>query len=288
MKVKRIETIFTGNTAFTENIEYSDTVPYSLFEKNIKPREITPPYSCPTLELLLLFDVRGTLFYGLQTLPVNGNQAFLIPPNIVHNTDLSCAHGKKIVLEFSLEHMEKYLSLDNILKLHNTSIWDLNSIYTEEFDNFYSCIKNLIQYDGDFVRCFKEILTIFEIMIRSTKKENRRLTLDYSKVALFQKLINWTISNIDQNITSRDAASVVGFTNTYFCRYFKQITGMTYTECLQHLRINHAQYLLSTGHSVSECCYACGYSNISYFIRLFQKYTGMTMLQYGKKYAREI
>lgn len=288
MKVNRIETIFSGNTAFTENLEYSDTVPYSLIEKKIESKEVTAPYSCPTLELLLLFDVHGTLFYGLQALPVDGNQAFLIPPNIVHNTDLTCTHGKKIVLEFSLEHMKKYIHLDGILNLYNTNILELNSIYIEEFDDLHKCIKNLIRYDGDFIRCFKEILTMFEIMIRATQKEKHHISLDYSKVAVFQKLIDWTISNIDQNITSKDAASIVGFTNAYFCRYFKQITGMTYIECLQYLRVNRAQYLLSTGHSVSECCYACGYSNISYFIRLFRKHTGMTMLQYSKKYIRDI
>lgn len=284
MKVQRIESTFNGNTAFTENIEYSDTVPYSLIVKEISGREITPLYQCPTLELLLLFDVTGSLFYGLQSLPVQGNQAFLIPPNIVHNTDLLCEHSRKIVIEFSLEHMNRYINLDRVLSLQELSLHDLNTVYTDEFEQIYACIQNLVIYDGNFVKCFSEILKLFDIMTASTLKERKPLSLDYSKAAVFQKLINWTIINISSPITNADASRITGLTETYFCRYFKQITGMTYGEYLQYLRINYAQTLLAEGKSVSECSYECGYSNISYFIRVFRKHTGMTMLQYRKKF----
>ena len=40
--------------------------------------------------------------------------------------------------------------------------------------------------------------------------------------------------------------------------------------------------MLEKGAFISDCCFECGYTNISYFISILKKYTGKTILDYKK------
>ena len=66
-------------------------------------------------------------------------------------------------------------------------------------------------------------------------------------------------------------------TPAYLSRIIKQKTGMSYKEYLTGLRIEEAKkMLLDQNMSVMDVCQNIGYVNVSYFIKIFQEYTGMT------------
>ena len=57
---------------------------------------------------------------------------------------------------------------------------------------------------------------------------------------------------------------------TYFCRYFKESTGMSPIEYLINLRIEEAARLIrETDYKIIEICLLSGFDNSSYFIRKF-------------------
>jgi two-component system response regulator YesN len=61
------------------------------------------------------------------------------------------------------------------------------------------------------------------------------------------------------------------------CLLFKQETGETINEYLTKVRIEKAKELLSDPRNkFYEVCYTVGYSDPSYFSKLFKKYTGLT------------
>ena len=52
---------------------------------------------------------------------------------------------------------------------------------------------------------------------------------------------------------------------------------------LNYQRIEHACYALSTGDAaVTDVAYACGFNDLSYFIKTFRKYKGVTPGQYRR------
>lgn len=68
---------------------------------------------------------------------------------------------------------------------------------------------------------------------------------------------------------------------TYLSRIIKQESGMNYKEYLMALRIEEAkELLLNKEVSVMDVCVRCGYSDASYFIKVFQKCTGETPAKY--------
>ena len=67
----------------------------------------------------------------------------------------------------------------------------------------------------------------------------------------------------------------------YVSRLFKRYYKMTFTECLQLIRLNRAAgYLSSTTKPVEEIIVEIGYENSSYFHRLFKQRYGITPKQY--------
>ncbi|MBO4408972.1 MAG: helix-turn-helix transcriptional regulator [Clostridiales bacterium] len=79
------------------------------------------------------------------------------------------------------------------------------------------------------------------------------------------------------NLSTSDMADTVGMSYSYFSRCFKDLTGENFTEYLTKTRINEAKYRLkNTNTPVSKIATEVGFSNPSYFIAMFRKYTGQT------------
>lgn len=69
-------------------------------------------------------------------------------------------------------------------------------------------------------------------------------------------------------------------------RRFKQATGCTLIERLQHLRIEEAKRLLELGEvPVDEISAAVGYEDASFFRRLFKRSTSLTPREYRRMFA---
>ena len=87
--------------------------------------------------------------------------------------------------------------------------------------------------------------------------------------------------NFSEDITLATVADHLHVNTSYLSTLFRQVTGMTFKEHLNRVRIEEAARLLSnTDYSVMEIAIACGYKDQSYFTKVFKKLTGLTPKQY--------
>ncbi|RMG73131.1 MAG: AraC family transcriptional regulator, partial [Bacteroidetes bacterium] len=68
----------------------------------------------------------------------------------------------------------------------------------------------------------------------------------------------------------RELAALTHLSEAAFCRYFKRMTRLTFTEFVNHYRIDKAKKLLLRGQNVTEASFACGFESLSYFSRTFK------------------
>ena len=81
----------------------------------------------------------------------------------------------------------------------------------------------------------------------------------------------------------RDFARRKHVSSAYLCKVLKEATGKNCTALLQERRIEKAKRMLrETDLSVMEICAAVGYSNSSYFYRLFQQRYGTPPKEYRR------
>ncbi len=95
------------------------------------------------------------------------------------------------------------------------------------------------------------------------------------------KICNFIRKNHKETITLERISGIANMSPTGFCRFFKSKTKKTFSQYLAEIRVESARGLLrDTALTVLDCCYACGYTNISNFHNQFKKYTGMSPSEY--------
>ena len=72
---------------------------------------------------------------------------------------------------------------------------------------------------------------------------------------------------------------------SYLSRIFREVTGFTVNEYRNVSRIRKSQQLLRDGNlSVTEIAAQAGFENLTYYERVFKKYTDTTPLKYRKTF----
>lgn len=106
---------------------------------------------------------------------------------------------------------------------------------------------------------------------------------DEKKVVKLKTVLKYIRENFDKDITLEDMAAVAGFSNKYFCKFFKDMTGTTPVNYLLTYRIERAaRRLLGTDLSVTQIAYDCGFNDLSYFIKTFKAFKKVSPKDYRK------
>lgn len=88
-----------------------------------------------------------------------------------------------------------------------------------------------------------------------------------------------------EQITLYDVACHLHMNYSYLSSYISQNTGKHFSEHLNDVRIQHSKSLLAeTNYSISYISENIGYSDQSYFGKIFKKLVGLTPLQYRNKW----
>ena len=90
-----------------------------------------------------------------------------------------------------------------------------------------------------------------------------------------KKGIVYIREHFDEALDVETIAAHAGFSRYYFSRQFKEITGMTVMKYVEFLRCRHARELLEEGASVSKADLECGFTDLSYFTKVFKRQYGI-------------
>lgn len=94
----------------------------------------------------------------------------------------------------------------------------------------------------------------------------------------------WILENLGENITIEKIAREIPMNPTYFCEYFKNLTGETVLDYVTKTRMKKAKdLLLTTDLKVYDIAQQVGYSDTKYFSKLFKKYTGKVPSKFKEK-----
>lgn len=92
-------------------------------------------------------------------------------------------------------------------------------------------------------------------------------------------------ANLHQRIRETDVAAQLGMSRFQFSRMFKREYGKTFQDYVMESRIREAARLLrNPSASVTEVGWLVGFSDISYFSRLFKRFLKQTPSEYRKSF----
>ncbi len=102
-----------------------------------------------------------------------------------------------------------------------------------------------------------------------------------NKKSAVKQVKEYLEKHYNEVITRNHIESLVHLNRDYINREFKEATGYSLMEYIQHYRILIAKKLLrETEDTVSEICIKTGYDSPAYFSKIFKKRTGMTPVDY--------
>lgn len=158
----------------------------------------------------------------------------------------------------------------------------LSEIMHKMIDEYY----NNDEFSQHIIQGYAHLLIMH--MYRNHSYKN----IDYNHYAQNQAILKEPIKYIQdhytQNITLQELATMANVSKYYFCNIFKEFTGQTFKDYLNHLRINKAIELLSTTDiPVTEIAFLCGFNDSNYFSRKFHQITGKTPLKTREDFKRE-
>jgi AraC-like DNA-binding protein/ligand-binding sensor protein len=88
----------------------------------------------------------------------------------------------------------------------------------------------------------------------------------------------------DEDVSLSEVAKAVNMSAFYFCKMFKQATGLTFTDYLARIRVEKVKNMLLDPHKrVSEVAFAAGFQSLSQFNRVFRKVAGEAPSSYRER-----
>lgn len=103
------------------------------------------------------------------------------------------------------------------------------------------------------------------------------------KLQVIQQYIE---QHLADNITSIDMARYLYLNPSYFSRYFKRMTGVTFTDYVHQYKMKLATRMLKmSNQNLESMAIGLGYSDRTYFSKVFKKYVGLTPSEYKAKHS---
>ena len=88
-------------------------------------------------------------------------------------------------------------------------------------------------------------------------------------------IFDYIEENYHEPISATELAIKYFVSCSYFSRWFKRVTGQTFKQYLNSVRIDHAaELLVNTKYNVTEIAMMTGFPTTSYFIKQFKKLKG--------------
>lgn len=179
----------------------------------------------------------------------------------------------EIELPDAIRYVVEYLN--NLMRLDDTSDSVLHEFSTVLFGNLYAVRQ---------CRKIDELLRIMRGIIERIQDERGGKKKDI----LFSALQFIDIHLADADLCQEMVAEHIGLSVSYFCRFFKNEMGMSYSNYIIKKRIELAEQLYkTTDMKVYEIARRVGYSNERYFARLYKEQTGHSMKNSIKKEKKE-
>lgn len=99
---------------------------------------------------------------------------------------------------------------------------------------------------------------------------------------LIDDILLYIEEEIKEDLSLKMIADKYYMNPSYLSRIFKQTTGESFSAYLLNRKMEHARRMLHDGFKVYDVANLLGYADVSYFIRLFQKFWGVTPGKFKK------
>lgn len=257
----------------------TEEIPIIFHFNTIKKRSFVFPHWHPNVEILFVTSGEGTCMIGSELCEMRPGNLVIVNSNFPH-----AIRSDDEFVKYDCLIVDTEFCTQNGLPTEKLRFEPL--VTSEKAVALYQDIVREIASDSLFHQAGIRVATLNLMLylsrnhlddanqgqIRpSAANENIKLAIGYIK------------SHIDQKLTLDEIASEVGLSKYYFLREFKNATTMTPVEYINSVRCENAKkLLLKKKYPIHEIAQKCGFTNDSYFSKVFRHHTGLLPSEFVK------
>lgn len=135
-----------------------------------------------------------------------------------------------------------------------------------------------ISISGEMHKDILADLTLKELLIRIMQTQSL-ISIESCTTKSGSRLhavTSYILEHIHEHITIESLSQKAHMSKPSLFRSFKEELGISPMEYVIRARINNAKRVLQYTRNIKEACYASGFNNMNYFVRMFRRQEGMT------------
>jgi AraC-like DNA-binding protein/mannose-6-phosphate isomerase-like protein (cupin superfamily) len=261
---------------------------------------LTDPQTCwvywhyhPEYEIVYIPEGSGRRHVGQNVSAYDGGELVFIGPNVPH---LNFSHGKQgpyeeVVVQMRSDFLgEAFLrtpEMAAVQRLFERSGQGL--AFGEATKQVLGPLLLALPHQTGFDRLLN-LLTIFQHLahapdMQPLQADGIRFELNPKEEGRINRIYAYVAAHYTNPIDLATVADLANLTVPAFCRYFKRMTQLTFSDFVNEYRVSQARRLLHTDQSVATIGGSVGYTNLSHFNKTFKTITGQTPTAYRKGHA---
>lgn len=272
--------IFTEQYPFRLIINNSEEFQYPLHWHNAAELVYNKSGCCR-------IDVSGTEY------PLSDGDLLLIPSGEIHEITASSKDGERDIVQFDITSLDCFGGINNIRPYMKNTVRISKAGEPELQQSIERCILDLVnEYEKkDYAYALSLNARVFDIIVLVSRHLAGREIISgiderSRKIAGLKQIgraFEYIETNYPSEITLKDISNYVGFSEYYFSRLFKDVTGQNFLNYLNSYRARQAEKLLKHSEKpILEIALESGFNSLATFNRTFRKIRGCSPTFYRK------
>ncbi len=285
---------------------------YSIFKRQSKMRETEFPFEIPHIaskatnmsmyhwhdffEVSLIIEGCGTYYIEEKCIPVTKGDIIIINNIERHKVQYSSETPLyETVIHFSADLLKGILSNGNqLFDYCGTAFFNKLEIDQNQRSTLIRIIDEITEEYTNQAPYFELLISsqIISFIALVQRYNNVKIGAQYGEklrgynIGRLEEILKYLQTHIESETTQNGVAKHFHLNSAYFSEYFRKNLGITFTEYMRSIRINHAiQLMNSSTMKLSDIAFASGYASLSSFYEAFSKVTGVSPKKYLAKNA---
>lgn len=261
------------NLSFYETVEISEDFPLTFHEDRIFPNTAFDfPHWHEHIELLNFREGEGRVFIDSEPYNVAPGTLIAVPSSAIHSfeTGETGIFYDCLIVDWRYFRERGFDATENGVppRMEDPEIGRVFDLLRREMANRSDQYQNAAQ--GLVLYLLSLIYRRYGLKQAAAAGRCRSGKFDTVKeVMLYLK------AHLAETVRMEDVAAHFGFSKYYFCRLFREVTGVTAVSYLNRARCVEARRLLRvTDAPVARIAERCGFDNAAYFAKTYQKLMG--------------
>jgi len=264
------------------------------------PNDLCRWHAHEEYELHLITDTRGKAFVGDHIGDFKAGDLFMTGPNLPHNWVTDKIWSKPVstrdmLVQFSHESVQKlaegFPEFSQVLQLLQLA---QSGIIFEGFNPTFA--RGHMEAIRDN-KGAERILSFVRFLVRLNEHAEKK-TLSVAKLiqpqggskhARIAEVVDYIVKEFSEPLSVSKAAKMAGMTEITFSRNFQTVTGHSFVEFLNRIRIGEACGMLyASDDQIIMISQSAGFKNLANFNRHFLKVKGMTPSEYRETARKDL